>query len=134
MNIGDFASSDLSSTSNWYDFESTLADLLIHELTHVWQYHHGFGVWVSSFMASAKEKIKDGWGYGFEAGDSWDSYGVEQQASIVEKWHHGGMKKDDELYPYIRLVVRTRGQSYARSLTLEELANDVQDLHRRGLD
>jgi hypothetical protein len=136
INVGNFASYDLTSTNDIYDYSemSTAADLFIHEMTHVWQYHNGFGVWVSSFFASVKDRIGVGSGYDFTPGESWDSYNVEQQASIVEKWHHNGKLKNDPLYPYIRLVIRSKGNRYARGLELKSLAGDVDYLRGRGLD
>ena len=118
VNIGDYASRDLD-TRDWTPFGS-LCDLLIHELTHVWQYWNGFGVKVSSIWANTL-----GAGYDFEPGDPWDDYNVEQQATIVEKWHSRGAKKDDELYPYITEVIWSRGDPSRRKMTLKELKDTL---------
>ena len=114
LNLGDSADEDLtkSTASSCYTVGGTgnLNDLLIHELTHVWQYHNQtgvtgrFSVWASSVGGS----------YNFTAGGSWDSYDVEQQASIVEQWFHDttaapATRKTHPLYPYIRLVILTGG-------------------------
>ena len=144
LNLGDAAHQDLTLKHpvNLYDphvmtscfvsgIAGTLSDLLVHEMTHVWQYHNvrtRIGLWISHFFGD----------YDFTAGGSWDSYDVEQQASIVEKWYHDGEKKTDQLYPYIRLVVRSHlsadGLRYASSLTLNELNRDLADLRARKLD
>lgn len=142
INIGDAAGADLSSTTHancYVAVDGTLADLLVHEMTHVWQYHNRggmtarVGVWISSVGGS----------YEFTAGDPWNDYDVEQQASIVEKWYHdfkanAATEKTHPLYPYVRLVVRSANNKhalrYAGGLTLAELARDVADLKARGLD
>lgn len=131
INIGDAASSDLTSSKhvNCFvtDIPGTVAELLVHEMTHVWQYHNArgrYGVWASSVAGS----------YSFTPGDPWDDYDVEQQASIVEKWYSNGEKKADPLYPYIRLVIRSGRLDFPRSLTLNKLSQDVADLRARGLD
>jgi hypothetical protein len=142
INMGDAYKEDL--TSNLpagcflVDMDGTLSDLLVHEMTHVWQYHNTrtrMGVWASHLYGEISGD------YEYTAGDPWDSYSVEQQAKIVEQWHHDGEKKDHLLYPYIRLVVRSGGSmaskdalSLARSLTLRELNRDLADLRARGLD
>lgn len=132
INIGDAASSDLTSTTVHVgcfvtDIPGTVADTLVHEMTHVWQYHNArtrYGVWASSVAGT----------YDFTPGKAWDDYDVEQQASIVEQWFHNGGKKTDPLYPYIRLVIRAGRVDFPRGLTLNELNRDLADLRARGLD
>ena len=138
LNLGDAAREDLTSNQATGCFVTgipgTLSDLLAHEMTHVWQYHNlrsRMGVWVSSVFGD----------YDFKPGGSWDSYDVEQQASIVERWHHDGEQKTHVLYPYIQMVVRTSGGpsmgdalQFAVGLTLNELNRDLADLRARGLD
>ena len=67
---------------------------------------------------------------------SWDSLDVELQASIVEQWHHNGEQKSDFWYPYIKLVLRSRGDAltYVSGLTLNELNLELADLRARKLD
>jgi len=142
INIGDAASADLTSNQSAgcfvTDISGTVSDLLIHEMTHVWQYYTKGGmtgryrVWASSVRAprsSYKPTPAGSW-------DSWDSLDVELQASIVEQWHHNGEQKSDFWYPYIKLVVRSRGDAltYASGLTLNELNRDLADLRARKLD
>lgn len=113
INVGDYANVDLSKMT-WTPF-GTLCDLLVHEMTHVWQYAHGRQVKGSSVWASTISS------YDFTAGDAWIDYNVEQQASIVEKWHHRGRRKDDELFPYIYGVIWAGGDSDVIRKTLAEL-------------
>lgn len=118
INVGDYASMDLN-LSTWTPL-GTLSELLIHEMTHVWQYWNGFGVKVSSLWANTL-----GAGYDFTAGNPWDDYNTEQQATIVERWHSRGRKKDDELYPYITEVIWSRGDASRRKMSLVELKNTL---------
>jgi hypothetical protein len=125
VNVGDYATQDLSSSDVWTPY-GTLRDILVHEVTHVWQYAHGRQVKASSLWAHTP--FSD---YDFKPGDAWIDYNVEQQASIVEKWEHRGMKKDDELFPYIYGVIWTGGDSDVIRLTLAELKasrSDVPDV------
>jgi hypothetical protein len=80
----------------------------VHEMTHVWQYFHGYHVVLSSVWAQSL-----GDGYDGALGKSWNAYNVEQQATIVENWYKADMKTDDAAYPYIKKVVRKGGGSQA---------------------
>ena len=87
-----------------------LKRLLIHELTHVWQGQHGVRFMSNSAYHQALSAIHNGGStggaYNYQPGKQWSQYNVEQQASIVEDWFQGGMKKTDPMYPYIRYNVR----------------------------
>ncbi len=124
---------------------------LIHELCHVWQGHHG--VWPTVYMgqsivdqvvAGAKDIWRKGeyrrWDehragaytlHGADWGRNWTSFGVEQQASIVESWFMsdadrrqyrrfgpgvvgGNTSPFDARFPYIRDNIRAgrRSASY----------------------
>jgi len=133
INIGDLVSEDLTSrgpTMGWLcgDF-GTVCGLLVHEMTHVWQYFHGVAVARKSAHAQTI-----GAGYSYTPGDPWDSYNVEQQAHIVEDWHDRGWSKTDILYPYIRLVIRSGGYRLHRSKTLAELRDLLITLIKGGYD
>ena len=126
---------------------------LIHELCHAWQGHHG--VWPTLYMGqSIIDQLTEGvrdiirrceyrrWdvhrsgaytlNYS-QFGRPWSSFGVEQQASIVESWYvaqrvsrrffnfgpgvyGGGMSEHDIRFPYIRDVIRAgnRNAGYRR--------------------
>ncbi len=75
--------------------------LFIHEMTHVWQYFHGYNVILSSMWANSL-----GDGYECEPGKPWDAYNVEQQATLVEKWYEKGMAAGDPRYVYITKIIR----------------------------
>jgi len=67
------------------DFGQRYSDmaLLIHELTHVWQIQHG--VWLK-----VRRVLVEGGVYRYgrpNPAQLFDSYTVEQQASIVEDWY-----------------------------------------------
>lgn len=82
---------------------------LVHELTHVWQGEFGGGYVGNSLFhqAAAWWGTGDtGAAYVYAEGDPWESYNVEQQASIVEDWYLRGEKESDILYPYIRDALR----------------------------
>ncbi|HEX8688156.1 MAG TPA: hypothetical protein VF654_16710, partial [Pyrinomonadaceae bacterium] len=83
-------------------------DTFIHELTHVWQGYHGLLGW--AYMAQSM--LAQGYAiltersrhkaYTYEAGAPWESYNVEQQASIVQGWFRDGMRTEgDKRYAYI---------------------------------
>jgi hypothetical protein len=76
--------------------------LLIHELTHVWQSCHS--VWPPTFIFNSlwHQTVSGGDAYKYTAGSAWDSYNVEQQASIVEDCFNGGLQPTGPLYPYVR--------------------------------
>jgi hypothetical protein len=84
-----------------------LRELLIHELTHVWQSVHS--VWPASFIFNSlwHQITSGGNAYSYKAGQPWGDYNVEQQASIVEDWFAQGQAMSTPLYPYIRDHIRT---------------------------
>ncbi|MGB8508061.1 MAG: hypothetical protein WCD76_06640 [Pyrinomonadaceae bacterium] len=87
-------------------------NVLIHELTHVWQGHHSLFAWeymIESMIAQGHAVIMKGdrnRAYDYTPGNAWDSYNVEQQALIVQHWFTRGMRTDDELYSYIADHIR----------------------------
>ncbi|HEY0323167.1 MAG TPA: hypothetical protein VGC66_19575 [Pyrinomonadaceae bacterium] len=86
----------------------------IHELTHVWQGHHGTFSWdymVESMIAQGRALIQHrdrnkAYEYDLANLQPWDSYNVEQQAIIVEGWFENGMSESDPRYVYIRDNIR----------------------------
>ncbi|KYG00567.1 hypothetical protein BE21_07130 [Sorangium cellulosum] len=83
---------------------------LVHELTHVWQGAHR--LISSQYMWESIAHQAMGWirgtdHYRYVPGQSWSSYNVEQQASIVEDWFARGERTDDPLYRYIRDDIRS---------------------------
>ena len=94
--------------------------LLIHELTHVWQIQHGSlkDGYVPGWLCRG---ILDGEYSPGSSGATWSSFGVEAQGSIVDQWFGGNkgnkkaeagkpesspMSEDSEWFPYIRDNIR----------------------------
>jgi hypothetical protein len=87
------------------DLSVRYRNLLIHELTHVWQYYNGYwvaprSVWVQGFGAGYHYTLNP-------ATDCWNDFNVEQQASIVEDWFKSGMSTEDDRYPFIEMIIRS---------------------------
>jgi hypothetical protein len=96
----------LINVGNKYDtLASTHKGLLVHETTHVWQGKNSVFALSYVFNSIYNQCLK-GNAYAYTAGQSWSSYNVEQQASIVEDWFLGGEKETSNLFPYIRDHVR----------------------------
>ena len=76
--------------------------ILVHELTHVWQGHNKTVQW--GYVAnSVWHQLTAGQdAYKYTLGQSWNSYNAEQQASIVQDWFANGRKEDDPAFGYIR--------------------------------
>ena len=89
INIGPDAFKDpIRHTNSAY---REFGQILIHELTHVWQIHN---TGLSSYMCAIRTQISDG---PYEPGDgmkSWSEYNPEQQATMVDRWYGGGSKEE----------------------------------------
>lgn len=85
-------------------------ELLIHELSHVWQGQHGVPFMANSGAHQTLSAILNGGdpnpAYAYTPGANWSTYNVEQQASIVEDWYRGGMTQTDPRWPYIIWNIR----------------------------
>ncbi len=92
VNVGPDYYPDLN-RDNDFGFRSC-RNLLIHELTHVWQYSHGYWVVSRSLWA---DRFGQGYNYTIEESDAWDDFNVEQQARIVEDWFKGGMMSPTDI-------------------------------------
>ena len=86
--------------------------VFIHEMTHVWQGHHGsrpYSFMINSvlhqglWLAVTGDR---GRAYDYTPGQAWSTYNVEQQAEIVEHWYARGMRENDPLYPYVSQNIR----------------------------
>lgn len=139
---------------------------LIHELCHVWQGHHG--TWPTFYMGQSivdqvVEGMEDIWRkreyrrwdehragaytlHGSDWGKKWSSFGVEQQASLVESWYlsekdhrttgfeygpgvtAGGLSEIDPRFPYIRDVIRPgkRDAPYRALTSFLSAGGDIQ--------
>ena len=67
-------------------------ELLVHEMTHVWQYHNNAAA--ISYVADAIwARIRDDYEPGEVLDEPWDWFGLEEQGSIVDEWfkrHYNG--------------------------------------------
>ncbi|MGI9419195.1 MAG: hypothetical protein ACR2RA_15300 [Geminicoccaceae bacterium] len=88
-------------------------DLLVHELTHVWQGANS--IFTMNYVINsafhqckgmASSKTGRNAAYTFTPGADFSSYNAEQQASIVEHWYSSGQSQNSNLWPYIRDSVR----------------------------
>jgi hypothetical protein len=93
--VGDAFKQNLSSKHRVPGEKYSYAELLVHEVTHVWQYEHGYNVVVNSLTHRAFEGDAM---YNYDESNflAWNDYNVEQQAMIVEHWYHNGMKHYDQ--------------------------------------
>jgi len=98
---------------------SRYCDLLIHELTHVWQYYNGYWVSIRSIWA---QTIGDGYRYTLQQTDCWNDFNVEQQASIVEHWFARGMSTADDRYPFIAKIIQSDDAGEMKEIEIGRLA------------
>lgn len=72
--------------------------LLIHELAHVWQmHHHKFkpGLICEGILNQSRYTLGEDV-YTPETGQDWENYNLEQQATLIDLWYAGYMKKKNE--------------------------------------
>ena len=105
INIGPIGYPDCTSFKSMGGF-GAVRDVFIHEMTHVWQYYHGYSVKSSSVAARVWEKVSGDDAYDYTLGKSWASYNVEEQASIVEHWFSGGERSTDDRFVYVDKIIR----------------------------
>ncbi len=58
---------------------------LIHELTHVWQYHNNAAA-ISYVGDAIGARLSEDYEPGVEHREPWDWFGLEEQGTIVERW------------------------------------------------
>jgi hypothetical protein len=93
--------------------------LLVHESTHVWQgYNAAFSWWY--VFNSLYNQARCG-SHAYDVDEShrkqWTGYGVEQQATVVERWFSRGSKTTDDLFPYVQDNIR-KGKPFGRTSSL----------------
>jgi hypothetical protein len=79
-------------------------NILIHELTHVWQYYHGY--WVIPRSLWANSRFGKDYRYTVTPDDAWDTFNVEQQAQMVEEWFDAGKSTSDDRFVYVDKIIR----------------------------
>jgi hypothetical protein len=84
LNMGDHFGQDLHTLVT--DDEPEPGQLMIHELTHVWQYHNNAAS-ISYVGDAIWARVREDYDEGQVLDESWDSFGLEEQASIVEHWY-----------------------------------------------
>ena len=66
--------------------------LLIHELTHVWQIHHSSflpGLICEGIITQVENELEEGVYNPGDGEKNWSNYNPEQQATIVDRWYRG---------------------------------------------
>ncbi len=111
MNVGPKYYPDLTITA-WGK------ELLVHEMTHVWQGKHSVFALSATLGALAAQckgmSVSGGFSgrtgaYAYSISSplaAWGSFNPEQQAQIVEDWYRNGSSKTDDVFPYIQDYVR----------------------------
>lgn len=77
-------------------------EVLIHELTHVWQGHSSELAWGYTLDSLFNQMVCGNSAYKYKLGNEWREYNVEQQASIVEDWYKRGRSTQDAAFRYIK--------------------------------
>lgn len=96
---------------------------LVHEMTHVWQYKHGTltefhaaSAHVHYYVRGRTDQL-----YKYTLGDSWDDFGFEGQAQLVEDWYSlDEMSETSDRFVYVKKILLS-GDWRAGNLTLDKL-------------
>lgn len=99
--------------SSGYANAGSLANLptFIHELTHVWQSYHQMFPNGYIFDSLWHQAVSGSDSYRYNLGQAWNSYNVEQQASIVGDWFSmDRMSSSSPRFRYIQGNIRTAGR------------------------
>jgi hypothetical protein len=89
VNLGDAYNDPIRHTPDAYPEHG---QLLIHELTHIWQIHHSSftpGLICEGIINQIRNEFEEGI---YNPGDgerAWSEYNLEQQATIVDRWYRG---------------------------------------------
>ncbi|HEX2758365.1 MAG TPA: hypothetical protein VHP60_07685, partial [Thermoanaerobaculia bacterium] len=137
FNGGAWTDSDYQINVGQYLHEKDLSliwpELLVHEMTHVWQYYNKTLTKAHAFIAHVRnpEDVL----YSYDLDGSWDDMGFEGQAQMVEDWYT--MKKklgvgwdgNEEGYRYFFMKhVVWSGDKSAAHLTRAQLAMREPDI------
>jgi outer membrane protein OmpA-like peptidoglycan-associated protein len=114
------------------DLSVTDRDMLVHEMTHVWQYFHGTLSRTHGMTAHIHRWAAGKLGYPDEdylyeynmLTDSWNDMGFEGQAQLVEEWFHDGMggEDKDKRFCFIDKVLY-KGSVDARAMNIIQLCD-----------
>jgi hypothetical protein len=101
VNLGDGFDDPSGFTKEGYPIPG---QLLIHEMTHVWQAHHAtlkLGFVCQGILEQARHSLTDENIYKPGTGERpWDSYTNEQQAALIDRWFGNGCLAEDSDNPY----------------------------------
>lgn len=136
VNLGQFFENPIRCRLSHYPEHG---ELLIHELTHVWQiFHSKFvpGLMCEGILNQA-EFIFGKDVYKPEKGKNWDDYNMEQQATLVDLWYGGYVWQDSKIHrpegmvgcskehPFYRYVMEVNGGApppAVQTLSVRDLA------------
>lgn len=133
LNFGEAVRWDLSDSKSLNSavpgYSERARDVLVHELTHVWQFKRGVNVKSSSLVA---QQFGDGYDFPKGKEEPWISYNVEQQANIVEFWNRDRQDtngEDHKLFPYIHFIIREEGDYKPKPLNIGDgrKMNELED-------
>ena len=128
------------------DLSTDSRSTLVHEMTHVWQWHHGMLTKAHALTAHAHAGIRRKAGYYDDLydynifTDTWEDMGFEGQAQLVEDWFVDGIKPlgkwdrheedEDMRFCFIKRVIYDDDAS-ARKLNIYQLCEksviDIQE-------
>jgi hypothetical protein len=110
------------------DLSKSSPSILVHEMTHVWQYKHETLTEFSGLARHAFYYLSGLLGgknqthlYTYKLGKSWNEMGFEGQAQLVEDWYRlDQMSEESDRWLYVKNVLLI-GNVAARDLTLDSL-------------
>ena len=110
------------------DLSESSPSILVHEMTHVWQYEHETLTELSGLARHAFYYVSGLLGgrnqthlYDYRLGESWNEMGFEGQAQLVEDWYRfDQMSEECERWLYVKNVL-ILGNVAARDLQLDSL-------------
>jgi hypothetical protein len=119
INVGKGAYDHLIGSSYDNSFHEKAGSLLVHEATHAWQGHNFAFSWWYVFN-SLYNQIRCG-SRAYDVDESkrqqWTTYGVEQQATLIEHWFSRGSSASDTAFPYLQDNIR-KGKPFGRTNSL----------------
>lgn len=93
-------------SSKYDEMATTHSALLVHETMHVWQGKNSTFALSYVFNSVINQCMSGQGAYSYSLGQDWSSYGVEQQAKIVEDWYAAGSSASHAAFTYIENNVR----------------------------
>ena len=93
-----------------HPFDEVPGQVLIHELTHVWQGHNSGFSWDYVYHSIKDQCFMGGSAYNYNVTGhpAWDSLRVESQARVVDQWFEHKSPTYGTLFSYVRDNIRGR--------------------------